>query len=85
VYLWQIHVDIWQNQYNIVKLKNKIKTEKNKRKNSFKIKKKEEKKKKCILKEIWGCFYSLAPPPLRYNVTLVWSVGSGSSVLSYFL
>ena len=21
VYLWQIHVDIWQNQYNIVKLK----------------------------------------------------------------
>ena len=25
VYLWQIHVDIWQNQYNIVKLKDKIK------------------------------------------------------------
>ena len=25
VYWWQIHVDIWQNQYNIVKLKNKIK------------------------------------------------------------
>ena len=25
VYLWQIHVDIWQNKYNIVKLKNKIK------------------------------------------------------------
>ena len=25
VYLWQIHIDIWQNQYNIVKLKNKIK------------------------------------------------------------
>ena len=24
-YLWWIHVDIWQNQYNIVKLKNKIK------------------------------------------------------------
>ena len=24
VYLWQIDVDIWQNQYNIVKLKNKI-------------------------------------------------------------
>ena len=22
VYLWQIHFDIWQNQYNIVKLKN---------------------------------------------------------------
>ena len=31
VYLWQIDVDIWQNQYNIVKLKNlkKIKLEKN--------------------------------------------------------
>ena len=25
VYLWWIQVDIWQNQYNIVKLKNKIK------------------------------------------------------------
>ena len=28
VYLWRIHVDIWQNQYNIVKLKNKIKRKK---------------------------------------------------------
>jgi len=25
LYLWRIHVDIWQNQYNIIKLKNKIK------------------------------------------------------------
>ena len=25
VYLWWIHVDIWQNKYNIVKLKNKMK------------------------------------------------------------
>ena len=25
VHSWQIHFDIWQNQYNIVKLKNKIK------------------------------------------------------------
>ena len=25
VYLWWIHFDIWQYQYNIVKLKNKIK------------------------------------------------------------
>ena len=24
VYQWRMHVDIWQNQYNIVKLKNKI-------------------------------------------------------------
>ena len=29
VYLWQIHFDIWQNQYNIVKL-NKTKQNKNK-------------------------------------------------------
>ena len=34
VYLWQIHFDIWQNQYNIVHLKNKIK---------FKIKNKKNK------------------------------------------
>ena len=25
VYLWRIHFDVWQNQYNIVKFKNKIK------------------------------------------------------------
>jgi len=25
VYMWRIHFDIWQNQYNIVKFKNKIK------------------------------------------------------------
>ena len=30
VYPWWIHVDIWQNQYNIVNLKNKIKIKKNK-------------------------------------------------------
>ena len=39
VYLWLIHLDIWQNQYNIVKL-NKIK---------FKKIKKERKKKKRIV------------------------------------
>ena len=32
VYLWQIHVDILQNQYNIVKLKNKIKFKEGKKK-----------------------------------------------------
>jgi len=31
VFLWQIHFDIWQNQYNIVKL-NKIELKKEKRK-----------------------------------------------------
>ena len=28
VYLWGIHVGIWQNQYNIVKFKNKRKKKK---------------------------------------------------------
>ena len=28
VYLWQIHFDIWQNEYNYVKFKNKIKFKK---------------------------------------------------------
>ena len=28
VYLWQIYFNIWQNQYNIVKFKNKIKLKK---------------------------------------------------------
>ena len=32
-YLWWIHFDIWQNQYNIVKLKNKIKFKKKKKRN----------------------------------------------------
>ena len=47
VYLWQIHVDIWQNQYNIVKLKSKIK------KKYYPIKqkkKKQERKKFCDIK-----------------------------------
>ena len=39
VYLWQIHFDIWQNQYNIVKL-NKIKFKK-KGKSFLNLKKRE--------------------------------------------
>ena len=35
VCLWWIHFDIWQNQYNIVKFKNKIKLKKKKKKNVF--------------------------------------------------
>ena len=30
VCLWRIHFDIWQNQYNMVKFKNKIKLKKEK-------------------------------------------------------
>ena len=33
VYLWWIHFHIWQNQYNIVKFKNKIKLKKKQKKN----------------------------------------------------
>ena len=35
VYLWQIHFDIWQNQYNIVKFKNKIKLKKKKKQRHY--------------------------------------------------
>ena len=42
VYQWWIHVDIWQNQYNIVKLNNKIKFLKNKKNNNSFSKKKKE-------------------------------------------
>ena len=42
VYLWRIHFDIWQNQHNIVMLKNKIK-----------LKKKDKKKKKSKDMSFW--------------------------------
>jgi len=45
VYLWWIHVDIWQNQYNIVKLKNTIK------KNKIEAKKKNKNMIKKIINE----------------------------------
>ena len=32
VCLWRIHFDVWQNQYNIVKFKNKIKLKKKRKK-----------------------------------------------------
>ena len=50
VYLWGILVDIWQNQYNIIKLKNKIKLKSKKKKtptNLATVRSKE----KTILKE----------------------------------
>ena len=43
VYLWQIHVDIWQNQYNIVKLKNLKKIIKIKKFKNPYVKKKKKK------------------------------------------
>ena len=48
VYLWQIHFDIWQNQYNIVKFKNKIKKQQQKKQMTRKrILPRRGKKKKC--------------------------------------
>ena len=47
VYLWRIHVDIWQNQYNIVKLKNKKKLKN-------KIRKKKNKKNCVFLRVVAG-------------------------------
>ena len=38
VCLWRIHFDIWHNQYNIVKFKNKIKFKKKTEKNKNKVK-----------------------------------------------
>ena len=41
VYLWRIHFDIWQNQYNIVKFKNKKNLKIKKKRILFAIKEKE--------------------------------------------
>ena len=35
VYLWRIHFDIWQNEYNYVKFKNKIKKKKKRKEMSY--------------------------------------------------
>ena len=52
VYLWQIHVDMWQNQYNIVKLKNKIKNNNNKKRNEVEIREIESRESVEIINEI---------------------------------
>jgi len=62
VYLWQIHFDIWQNQYKIVKL-NKIKFKK-----ILKI------NKECSLerspKGISKCFGAMTTPPPLFSQTI---------------
>ena len=60
VCLWRIHFDIWQNQYNIVKFKNKIKFKKDKKiKINIKKKWKYKKKKHSYLRISPSC--SLIP------------------------
>ena len=52
VHLWQIHVDMWQNQYNIVKLKNKIKKTTSKKRNEVEIREIESRESVEIINEI---------------------------------
>ena len=52
VYLWWIHVDTWQNQYNIIKLKNKVNPDLQEVKPSIRARKiQEEKMRKQMQKE----------------------------------
>ena len=55
-YLWWIHFDIWQNQYNIVKFKNKIKLKKIKEMSEYLKKKRYQ---VCIqyLGKLLKCFF----------------------------
>ena len=48
VYLWRIHFHMWQNQYNIVKFKNKIKLKKIKTLKDWKKKKRNIRSDYCI-------------------------------------
>ena len=50
VYLWQIHFDIWQNKYNIVKFKNKIKLK-------IYIQYKTNKKRMVYMTVFFSCFH----------------------------
>ena len=63
VHLWRIHFDIWQNQYNVAKLKNKIKLKKIKMSNL-------NKNFNCPLKSnlsTFNLFFSLYLSLLNYN------------------
>ena len=67
VYLWQIHFDIWQNQYNIVKFKNKIKCKRKKRNNNNKILKKLKKNEiMCVGISVLQCFLVLSDLSLKF-------------------
>ena len=54
VYLWRIHFDIWQNQYNIVKFKNKIKLKKQTKK-TIVLSERGQSQKVCVLPFKWNC------------------------------
>ena len=67
LYLWQIHFDIWQNQYNIVKFKNKIK---------FKKKEKKKKKKDWLVGSPWSPSDSQesSPKPQFKSINYLYSI-----------
>ena len=63
VYLWWIHVDIWQNQYNIVKLKNKLKKKRVKVKSLSRV---------WLLATSWTAAYQ-APLSMGFSRQEYWS------------
>ena len=72
VYLWWIHFDIWQNQYNIVKFKNKIKLKKNKTKERKKTKNKKNKRQCQCFKATVTINLEKAMAP--HSSTLAWKI-----------
>ena len=69
VYLWRIHFNIWQNQYNYVKFKNKIKKKKKKKcRMSGQIK--TTRIKICILFFFFKCILKENPQWFLYTLNL---------------
>ena len=65
VYLWWIHFDIWQNQYNIVKLKNKIKLKKHTSPDNLS-------QIQCL--GIWGIFLIVILQASKYTILLQFNI-----------
>ena len=66
VYLWRIHFDIWQNEYNIVKFKNKIK--KKRQLNVLEIRVQDWK----FRREILNSIRNKESPVLSVNCSRIW-------------
>ena len=75
VYLWRIHFDIWQNQYNIVKFKNKIKL----KKKNVVTKDETEEADKCqslVEKTDHGKIFGLYPVAQQFSASLIISTNN---------
>ena len=71
VYLWQIHFDIWQNQYNIVKLNTrKLKKKRNWEKGRYQGRNQGVQRLGSWILESYIPWFKSCPPPFT-NVTLV--------------